>query len=508
MITFKQNRGNRNGKSKSSERGVALIVALMALVLVAAITAGMMILSTTETSISANFRDEQTAFFASKAGIEEARDRLRSAAPNTLRPPVLAGNTPAPAVTAFAGSPGGVVYIVNPNAAAGETAASILTTYPDDEICKETQTVAVPCTVNAMGQNVATPGNWETTTPASATYAAAPVFPWKWLRINLKQNNENNAAAPSYNVNGQNTGQMICWNGTNEYADPNAINPNLTDLGCTSPNLPVYVLTALSVTPTGSRRVVQAEVAETKYPFTTPAALMMDGTLTTFSGGHSGNWGVNGNDQPGCGVATVGPPVHAIGTLNAGDVATIDAGIPKPNGISGSGASTPDVADVSATMPVSMQSVSSLQTLVSTMKANATQPVINGPASSLSNYGTAGNPQIVYVNGDLTLSGNAQGYGILVVTGTLTIKGTVGWNGIILVIGKGIFNTDGTDQYNGAVLVANTVDAFGNPLPVQGTAQVNVNGGGNGGFQYSSGCIADATTLSGFQVAAFRELMR
>jgi hypothetical protein len=502
MITFRQNRRNRNGKSRSSERGVALIVALMALVLVAAITAGMMILSTTETSISANFRDEQTAFFASKAGIEEARDRLRIGATNTLR---VGG---APAVTAFAGSPGGVVYIVNPNVANGETAASILTTYPDDEICKETQTVPVPCTVNSMGQNVATPGNWETTTAASATYAAAPVFPWKWLRINLKQNNENNTAAPSYNVNGNNTAQMVCWNGTNEYADPNAPNPALTDLGCTSPNLPVYVLTALSVTPSGSRRVVQAEVAEDKYPFTTPSTLTMDGTLTAFGGGSSNQWGVNGNDSPGCGVATVGPPVHAIGALNAAGVATIDAGISRPNNITGSGATTPDVANVSATMPANLQSVSSLQTLVSTMKANVTQPVINGPAGSLPNYGTAGNPQIIYVNGDLTLSGNAQGYGILVVTGTLTIKGTVGWNGIILVIGKGVFNTDGTDQYNGAVVVANTVDAFGNPLPVQGTSQVNVNGGGHGGFQYSSGCIAQATTLSTFHVAAFRELMR
>lgn len=506
MITFRQSRRKRNGKSKNSERGVALIVALMALVLVAAITAGMMILSTTETSISANFRDEQTAFFASKAGIEEARDRLRTGAPNTLRP--LAGATPAPPVTAFAGSPGGVVYLVNPNAANGETAASILTTYGDDEICKETQTVAVPCATNSMGQLVATPGAWETTVAASPAYAAAPVFPWKWLRINLKQNNENNGAAPSYNVNGQNTGQMVCWNGTNEYADPNAINPALTDLGCTAPNLPVFVLTALSVTPTGTRRMVQAEVAEDKYPFTTPAALTMDGILTTFSGGSSNQWAVNGNDSPGCGIATVGPPVHAIGTLTNAGVTTIDAGISRPNNITGSGATTPDVANVSATLPTNLQSVSSLQTLVSTMKANVTQPVINGPASSLPNYGSAGNPQIVYVNGDLTLSGNAQGYGILVVTGNLTVSGTVGWNGIVLVIGKGVFTTDGTDQYNGAVVVANTVDALGNPLPVQGTAQVTVNGGGHGGFQYSSGCIADATTLSDFHIAAIRELMR
>lgn len=501
-MTFRRNRTSRNGKSRKQQRGVALIAALIALVLVAAITAGMMILSTTETSISANFRDEQTAFFSSKAGIEEARDRLRIPAVNTLRP----GG--APAVTAFAGAAGGVVYLVNPNAANGETAASILTTYGDDEICKETQTIAVPCASNSAGQIVATPGAWETTVAASPTYAAAPVLPWKWVRINVKQNNENNTAAPSYNVNGQNTTQMICWNGTNEYADPNLPNPALTDLGCTAPNMPVYVLTALSVTPSGSRRVVQAEVTEDKYPFTTPAALTMDGNLNTFSGGSSNQWGVNGNDSPGCGSATVGPPVHAIGALNAAGVASVDAGISRPGNITGSGATTPDVADVSASLPPNLQSVSSLETLVSTMKANVTQPVINGPASSLPNYGTAAEPQIVYVSGDLTLGGNAQGYGILVVTGTLTIHGTVGWNGIVLVIGKGVFNTDGTDQYNGAVIVANTVDAFGNPLPVQGTAQVNVNGGGHGGFQYSSGCIADASTLSTFHVNAIRELMR
>ena len=506
MNNFKPNHENRIGKGRKQERGVALIAALLTLVLVAAITAGMIIMSTTETSISANFRDEQTAFFASKAGIEEVRDRLRPGAPNTLRPQV--GVVITPAVTAFAGSPGGVKYIVNPNPALGETQANILTTYGDDEICKETQTVAVPCANNAMGQLVATPGAWETTVAASGNYAVAPVFPWKWVRINLRQNNENNAAAPSYNTNGQNTGQMVCWNGLNEYADPNVPNGALTDLGCTVPNMPVYVLTALSITPTGSRRMVQAEVAEDKYPFTTPAALTMDGSLTTFNGGNSNQWGINGNDSPGCGINTVGPPVHAIGVLNDGEIPVVDAGIKRPNNITGSGATTPDVANVSATMPTNLQSVSSLQTLVSTMKANVTQPVINGPASSLPNYGTATDPQIVYVNGDLTLSGNAQGYGILVVTGTLTIKGTVGWNGIVLVIGKGIFNTDGTDQYNGAVVVANTVDALGNPLAVQGTSQVNVNGGGHGGFQYSSGCIANATTLSTFHVAAIRELMR
>src|SRR5579862_2113446 len=47
----------------------------------------------------------------------------------------------------------------------------------------------------------------------------------------------------------------------------------------------------------------------------------------------------------------------------------------------------------------------------------------------------SGSPQSVYVNGDLTLSGNANDFGILVVTGTLTVKGTVQWNGLVIVAG-------------------------------------------------------------------------
>jgi len=252
--------------------------------------------------------------------------------------------------------------------------------------------------------------------------------------------------------------------------------------------------------------MVQTELAEDKFPFNAPSALTMDGTLDTFSGGPSNQWGVNGNDAPGCGVAAVGPPVHAIGVLNTPDIGIIDAGIVRPNNIIGSGGA-PDVANISSTLPPYLQSVSALQQLVSTLKINVTQPVINGPASSLSNAGALGNEQIIYVNGDLTLSGSTQGYGVLVVTGTLTISGTVGWNGIVLVVGKGVFNTDGTDQYNGAVVVANTLDALGNPLATLGTSQVTVNGGGNGGFQYSSGCLALASTLSTFHVVAIRELM-
>jgi Tfp pilus assembly protein PilX len=504
MITFRQNRKIRNSNTKHRQRGVALIAALLTLVLIAAITAGMIILSTTETSISANFRDEQTAFFSSKAGMEEARDRL-----SAFR---TANSLP----TAVPGAAGGALYVVNPNAGNGETQNSILTTYGDDEICKETQATAVPCANNAMGQLVATPGNWETTTLASNVYLppAGQVLPWKWVRVNLKLNNQNNAIAPSYNVNGNPADtSVVCWNGINEYADP------LYAAGaCSGTSLPVYVVTALAVTPSGTRRMVQAELAEQKFPFTAPGALTLDGPGDVYSGGSSNQWGVSGSDAAGCGIATTGPAVHGIAVTDQPNTTTVDLGTKRPGNITGSGTNMPsgaNIVDVSMstgdkTLPPSMQTVSNLQQLVSTLKADATQPVINGPASGLANPGTQVNPQIIYVNGDLNISGNTVGYGVLVVTGNLTISGTPNWNGIILVVGKGNFTTSGTAQYNGAVVVANTLDALGHPLATFGPSTVTVNGGGHGGFQYSSGCIAMATRqIAGtFMMTAIRELMR
>ena len=75
---------NIRGKKSKAEQGIALIVALMVLLLLSAALMGMIMMSNTETNVSANFRDEQTAFFGSKAGIEEVRDRMRSGATNSL----------------------------------------------------------------------------------------------------------------------------------------------------------------------------------------------------------------------------------------------------------------------------------------------------------------------------------------------------------------------------------------------------------------------------------------
>src|SRR5713226_691543 len=115
----------------SSERGVALIIALLVLLLITAVGIGMIIMSNTETNVSSNFRDEQTAYFAAKAGIEEVRDRLRAGAANSLLLPTTLAST-------LPGAPSGILYVINP--LGSETVAPWLlagSNYPDNELAKE-----------------------------------------------------------------------------------------------------------------------------------------------------------------------------------------------------------------------------------------------------------------------------------------------------------------------------------------------------------------------------------
>src|SRR5258707_9913963 len=96
-------------KNSSAERGVALVMALLALLLLTAVGMGMILMTNTETNISSNFKDEQTAYFAAKAGIEEVRDRLRANAPDSVNLPATLGNN----IPGGATCPGGL-YVTNP----------------------------------------------------------------------------------------------------------------------------------------------------------------------------------------------------------------------------------------------------------------------------------------------------------------------------------------------------------------------------------------------------------
>ena len=121
----------RKRNLRNKESGMALLIALMALFLISAIGLGMMYMSTGETSINANYKDTQLAFFAMRGGLEEARDRLRSNSPSSIAPLLATMTLP--------GNSNSIVYITN-SSGAGDTVdpRKYNNQYFDDELCHET----------------------------------------------------------------------------------------------------------------------------------------------------------------------------------------------------------------------------------------------------------------------------------------------------------------------------------------------------------------------------------
>ncbi len=495
--------------NRNSESGLALLIAIFTLLLLTAIGAGMIMLTNTDTSISANFRDEQTAFFGAKAGMEEVRDRFRASASNTL-----ASSLP----TAMPGNANAFVYITNPSN--GETVTPWATTgthYPDTEICTELGNIggALSCSGGVP------PGSWYNTGSGSApyvasnTYAMTPPAAWKWTRINLKTNKTASGTSSISTVDGNPAeNYLVCWNGGNEVTTSlgscSALNPNY---------LPVYVMTTLAVTPSGSRRMVQAEAISNTFP-TLPGPMIFDGANPIFNTPNSNAFQVSGNDVArggnngaGC-PSAIGEP--ALGAYNdpAVTILTGDANNRPQSYVGPLQYGNPSVGNVSSqlTMLLTVGGLENLASAITMVAGNENNVYGTNPANIL-HPGTNANPQVNVVNGDLTLGGGFTGSGILLVTGNITFNGNPSYNGLILVIGKGsvLKNGGGNGTVNGSMLVANLHDANGNllaPSSAPGVPYFQWNGGGTMQWNYDSCWSSMMNGLQAYRIVAVREIMK
>lgn len=501
----------------SSESGIALLIAIFVLLLITAIGAGMIMLTNTEINTSANFRDEQTAFFGAKAGIEEVRDRLRTGASNSLN-----GSLP----VTLPGTAGGVLYVVNPNNGEADTPWVVNgAAYPDDEVCGEMDNlgVAYACAAGTPEAPVGT--TWYAHTTASTAYqtlpaATVPVTSWKWTRVNLKTDYTSSGSTARSSVDGQawpaHDNYIVCWTGSNELATPLAGSPLTTCSTAGAGYLPVYVMTTLAVTPSGSRRMVQAEVTALTLP-TLPGAMIFDGPTPVYGDPNSNAFGVTGMDQAQGPAAGVGCPSAvnepALGAFNAASATSLSSTV-RPGSYTGAaGTGSPSVANVSSSLGA-LATVGGLEALVSQITMMAAPANIN--ASSVPNPGTNAAPVINVVTGDLSFGGS--GAGILLVEGNLTMSGTPNFNGLILVIGKGTVtkNGGGNGTLDGSILVANLYDSSGVYTPAHlllpsgppGIPTLNWNGGGNASINYDS-CWSTALSKSlNYRIVAVREMMR
>jgi hypothetical protein len=470
------------------ERGITLFVVLMALLLVTAIGVGMILLSNSETIINANYRDEQVALLAAKAGLEEARDRMAPSNPNTVTPPtILPGATGGPYLSYITASG------VSPWSASGPN--------EDKEYLSE------------MGLSSPPSGStWYSSASTNSAYSgpSSNPVPYKWVRINLKLDRSAYTNGTPYYVDGNsaNANKQVCYDPVNYHELVPASG------GCGSNN--VYVITSYAVTASGSHRFLQEDttLASLNFPFSAGLTIAGPSPQTNFSAANSNNYQISGLDSssgPGC------PAPHnvaAIGVDNPTDASAIAPNkLPKPSNYPGLYAS-PDVRGV--TLPLREQTPAQLEATVAQIESVADY-VVQGPASSLPSYGTAANPVTIVVdsanNGasaNLSLSGNITGYGLLVVRGTYTASGNVGWNGVVLVLGQGNVqgNGGGNNSYNGAVFVANTRDSGGNLLGTLGMGTYNWSGGGGNGISYNSCLVVSALALHTYNVLSFHEIMQ
>ena len=258
---------------KNTERGIALFMSLIILLLLSALAITLVFMSNTDTAVNTNYKNGQVLYFGSKGGLEEARNLLMQASGATsIVAPACTGGVTA-CLTAVpvvpAGNNHGILYILagsNPAAVQPwNNAANNI--YKDDELChngyalpgQTAHSSDVHCTDMPAG------ANWYASTnsvlPFVGTNAA---MPYQWARVSLKLNGSvDNGRYPVNNAVAAAT--PVCWDGANEFTLP-AGSPDCTQIN-NHPANPVYMITALSANAqTSSRRLVQTEVALAPMP--------------------------------------------------------------------------------------------------------------------------------------------------------------------------------------------------------------------------------------------------
>ena len=491
-------KGHRQYIESRREQGVALLIAIFALLLISVVAIALIVTSGTDTALASNYRTSASAYYAALAGLEEGRGRLLRKNQDFINKTVP-NFVPSGTGTLDVHQ---VLYIINPVGGEAIVPNDPSNPYADNEYGKEFDwglggaTIRGP--LNSVSQTPPYPG---------------PFF--KWVRINPVTEH----SMGDVDVDGQNAQDRL----TPLFYDG-------TGLNRTNTGNQAFEITALAVLPNGAKKMLQYVAAP---PLNLPfyAALTMDGATPQFTAATSPNFWVKGNDQGSVGscnptaisVAAVG---YTAGALSAFVQPTNATGIPSglnsqyTNGV----APNPDVVPV--TLSPNLQTVAGLNSLVQTIEQNADVVVNhNATQADLPAAMSPTNPMTIVINGDLTLSSwRSTGFGLLLVTGKFTYDPDASWSGIILLIGDGLMNSHQgaytTTQIQGAVFLARTVDASGNPLP-QSSSPVftpvssaspsgfdfaNTPNTLTNGIYYSSCWIQASMPALGYKVLSFREI--
>ena len=445
-------------KRAAAQRGMSMVLALLVVLMLTGAGLGLMYMSITETGVNNNFRSTLQAYYASKAGLDEARDRLRGN-PNAIAAPRDSVDMPGTSAAS-------VIYIINSDGGTAVTPWVANSKYVDDEFCHEnfvalgvtSSSPTIPCPTPPTGAYYTSTNS---TDPNTGTAAAVP---YKWVRINLKQN----ASTWPYCVDGVagaggcNTAALsakpVCADGFG--------NETLLPAGagnCEAANMePVYTLTSLAMTNTNARRITQQEIAAVSLP-PLPGGLVLDGPTPNVDIASSNNYFVNGHNANSCGANPPAADVPGVGVITNPDVAGVSNTIPnkRQKNYTGSGSGVPDVENIFSNMG-SYNTVGGLENIITALTNVADQVIPAGSAPAT--LGNDSNPLLTVIQGDYT--GDCTGSGILVITGYLTCNGKFTYDGLVLVVGVGSYsaaNGGGNGVVQGGLLVANMTNQCNDP---------------------------------------------
>lgn len=460
-------------KKRKKDRGFSLLLSLLVLLLLSAIAMGMMFMSSTETTVNANFKAEETAYFAARAGVEEVRDRMLPTHPNTL-------SALLPTAMPGMGAGTGVLYVLqNGVSAANVTNLTTSNQLADNELCHDFSFGGMSSTPpNVRCTNLPGGSGWYRT---SASVAPFPLE-YKWVRVTLKANN----SAPYIVDTTQPVGNQVCWNGISEVVRPSGI----PCAGLTPTANPVFMVTALAVTQNGARRLVQQEISQTPIPgfpyglFATGtgcSALNFDGGANTFSFNSAaedpptnppsnatnsgGNIGSNGNISVG-GTntsvnGTTASAIGGVGTCNKGNGISVSGGANYGSASQIPVQTLPVPPMPNPLPPTNHDTVNSSQILPPGAYGNVN---ITGGATITLPGGTPGSPAI-YTFNSIGLAGGS----------TLVINGPV------------VFNMAGVGQTN---VVSFSGGNFTNNTYLPNDFVINYGGTGNISLSGGSGAYA------------------
>jgi hypothetical protein len=475
----------RHRRPKGSQSGVALLIAISALLLISVVAISLIVAAGMEASLSGNYRSSTSAYYAARAGLEEGRGRLLPTNPNYF-------NTTSPSFIPPMLALGQVRYVTNPVGT-----ENVLADYPDGEYASEFGTGPSPGTTQTIAS----------VSPVAAAGISGAQY--KWVRINPITE-----ASINLDVNGdgvKDSATVLFFDGQH--------------LNVSSAGRQALEVTSLAVLPNGTRKILQYVVAPVVLTMNFPSAVTAIGTYTgtTNFGNQSAGFGISGADF--CYPTDPSKERYAVAGTNSTSTANLTAKLTPADNYPGTGAnpgppSAASLGDNAAAMqnfpdPLSpnktldLTTIAGLNQLVSEIQSAADHTVAD--CSDPSNFGSASNPTVVVVMGNCSLSGNPSppGSGILLVQGDVQYVDHP-YDGLILAIGTGVFQQSASrlTHFYGSLVLAQVKDpSTGAPLAAPGTPTLDwTSGTGNPNLQYDSCLVTNAQPTVTYKALSFREI--